>query len=674
MPEINSQTGFARQSRWPELIAGATLFFACYTFASYFWEPWRAPLMALLQLCVTVLIATGCGRVLLRVLGFSDVSDSQKTLIGCTMGLAILSFGTLGLAALHALSGLSTAFLLAALWLVGFTEMRAVVLSLTSNRNLLGERPAPAAAIFFFMLLVFWMTWVPPHEYDSLVYHLPIAQAYVRAHGLVPTNVPIYSGFPQNGEMLFALALVMRSDLLAQMFMWLAMVLSVWWVFELGKREAPLSAVLLSCVLLVTHTSIMLLGSTSYVEPLVMLWTTAAVFSFMRWRQVRAADPEQRSWLALSALFTGFALGTKYYAGITAALLGLYLLWRVIREKDARLSAALDGALFTCVVTALFMPWMVKNAIFAGNPFAPFFNYLFKRSASGLYAEYAKGYFGAITEYRHGAGYFSDLAQLPIMLLTNSLHFGRGMDVLGGLGWELLFWSAPLAAWVAWRNKFLRALAVFCAAYLLVWFSTGVVLRFLSVLAPLMCLLVGCGLYQLWTRLSSWGRWILGAALTLLIACHVLLFLFVQFGVFSAGEVLLGLKDRDQYLGQRLDYYPCARFAEDRLPPTDKILIAGDQRSYYVVQDHLASTIFGQNRFVTWANEAASPEQLARRIRAEGYAAILYVPREFERLGPAFGQFTERGAKNWSQLEPAFAQPAYRSQGCTLYTIAEPHG
>jgi len=40
------------------------------------------------------------------------------------------------------------------------------------------------------------------------------------------------------------------------------LVLSAWWLLELGKREAPLSAVLLGCLLLATHTSVMLLAGT----------------------------------------------------------------------------------------------------------------------------------------------------------------------------------------------------------------------------------------------------------------------------------------------------------------------------------------------------------------------------------------------------------------------------
>jgi hypothetical protein len=255
------------------------------------------------------------------------------------------------------------------------------------------------------------------------------------------------------------------------------------------------------------------------------------------------------------------------------------------------------------------------------------------------------------------------------MLLTNSLRFGRGMDVLGGLGWELLFWCAPLAAWAAWRNKFLRAMALFCSAYLLAWFSTGVVLRFLVVLAPLMSLLVGCGLHALWQRLGSRGRALLSSAVALLCLTHVLLFLFIDVGVFGQASVLLGAEDRDAYLSKKLDYYACARVAQDRLPADAKILVAGEQRGYYVEQEHLASTVYGPNKFIRWANEAESPADLADTLSKEGFTALLLAPREMERIGPALGQFTQQGFKNWSGLEPDYAKPIYRTPACVLYGL-----
>jgi len=411
----------------------------------------------------------------------------------------------------------------------------------------------------------------------------------------------------------------------------------------------------------------MLLASTTYVECLVMLWTTAAVFSFFRWRVA-----PQRGWLVLSAVFTGLALGTKYYAGITAGILGAFLAARLWTGGRAGARArALDLALFAGLATMLFGPWLLKNVLAVGNPFFPFFHRQFPMTGTGWSAESARGYFQVLTEYGHAGSFWRDLRDLPLMLLTNSLRFGRGMDVLGGLGWELLFWLLPLGVWAAWANRFMRGLVLFCGLYLAAWFATGVVLRFLAALAPLLCLLAGCGLYRLWGLLGPWGRLALGGGVGILSLTHALLFLFVQVGVFQVGGVLLGIEDRGQFLSRRLDYYPCARYAAEHAGKNDKILVVGEQRGYYLEQDHRASSVHGPNPHVLWANQAGSPEELARRIRAEGFGWILSAPREAARLGASLGALTEAGSRRWSGLESRL-RAAFRGPACALYAVAEP--
>ncbi len=589
------------------------------------------------------LLATGAGRVLLRWLGVGDVSESQKTLIGATLGLGVLSLLGFALCAARVLYVPALMTALAALWIVGATELRQVIVSLGANRNLLRERPLATAATLALLLLSLWMTFIPPHQYDALVYHLPLPEAYIRAHRFVTVPSLVYSHFPQNGEMLYTVALLLRNDLLAQMFMWLAGALSVWWIFELGKREAPLSAVLLGCVLLAAQTAFMLLCSIAYVEALVMLWLTACLFCFLRWRQI-----DNRGWLLLSAIFLGLALGTKYYAGIAAVLLALWL------AGERRFG---DLAWFTGVTTLTFGPWLIKNGVMAGNPFFPFFNHLLG-AGSGWNDTVAQGYFGALTEYRSLQG----LWRLPALLLTNDPRFGGGMDVLGTLGWDLTFWALPLALWACWGNRFLRALALFCLAYMACWGVTGVVLRFLLVLAPALALLAGNGLYALQQRLGEVGRGLLTGGVAVLLGCHVLLFLFVEFGVYAGAPVALGAQSRDQFLGSRLDYYPCARFVSEHSDKSDKILIVGEQRSYYVDRDHSATSVHAPNAFVAWSNDAENPAALASRIAAEGYAETIVVPRELGRLGDSVGVLTPKGVSNWQGLTPRF-----QGRACAVY-------
>ncbi len=643
-----------------------TLFFALYTFSSYFLPAFLSGLLSFAELLLVMSAASGVGRLAVAWLGFSDISPSQKTLIGATLGLGILSLSVFFIAAVHYLNFLTLTLFLSLLWILGFTELKTMISSLNSAKKMFLNRPFESFLIFSSLLLTLWCCFTPPHQYDSLVYHLPLAAAYVKAHGLV--NIPwlLYSHFPQNGEMLFALSLLFKSDILAQMFMWVSFFLSVWWIFEIARLEIPMEAVILSILLLVTQTSVMLLSTSSYVEPLVMLWTTASVLSFLRWEEIRSSSSDSKSWLILSAIFSGLALGTKYYAGITSGILGSALWIRVFFSPSHK-KALKDATLFTAIVTILFSPWMIKNYFWGGNPFFPFFNALFKNSGSGWNLEIAHNYFNALAEYRSGLNYHH-WVDFPVMLLTNSLHFGRGMDVLGGLGWEILFWSLPLAIWFSRKNQFLKRLTAFSLLYLLIWFLTGVVLRFLIVLCPLLCLLAGNAFEKLKERLSPLTKMVLTSAILIIILTHFLLFLFVNFGVFEAGKVLLGVESRTEYLSQKLLYYPCAHYAAMRTKRNDKILIMGDQRSYYAPAGSIASSIFSPNSFIQDSNLAQNETELASQLKQQGITEIAWVPREMARLGDSLGKLSPQGKVHLQELFEK-SPVLYHSDGCILFSL-----
>ncbi|MCR4294439.1 MAG: hypothetical protein NUW21_02820, partial [Elusimicrobia bacterium] len=366
------------------------------------WVALRPGFVPLILLALTILLATGSGRTLVGKLDLGDMSESQKTLAGATLGLGLLALGGFFLGALGLFKPWAASALLAALWVGGYAELRPALASLAPDRNLLRERPLAAAAVALPLLAALWMCLVPPHQYDSLVYHLALPQAYLREGRLFAPPGVVYSHFPQNGEMLFSLALLLGSDLLAQMYMWLATVLSIWWIFLLGRREAPMNAVALAAIFIATHSALLLMSSTTYVEPLVMLWVTAAALSYERWRGLAAAGGAPRGWLILSALFTGLALGTKYYAGIGAAAFGLRLLfaWAVDRRKER----AADLVLFTGIVSALFAPWLIKNWVCVRNPVFPFLYKWFENTGTGWNAELASGYFRVLVEYGHVGG------------------------------------------------------------------------------------------------------------------------------------------------------------------------------------------------------------------------------------------------------------------------------
>jgi|CXWL01.1.fsa_nt_gi hypothetical protein len=636
--------------------------------ADSLWVALRPGAVPFVLLIFTILLATGSGRALAGRLGLSDMSESQKTLVGATLGLGMLALGGFALGALGLYVPWAASLFLAGLWVLGYAQLKPALMSLSPDQSLLRERPTAVAAVALPLVAALWMCLVPPHQYDSLVYHLALPQAYLREGRLFAPPGIVYAHFPQNGEMLFTLALLLGSDLLAQMFIWLSTVLSIWWVFALGRREAPMSAVALAALFIATHAAVLLMSSTTYVEPLVMLWITAAALSFERWRQLAVEGGKPRGWLILSAMFTGLALGTKYYAGIGAAAFGLRLLFATIVFRNKR-ERVIDLALFVAIVSALFAPWLIKNWICVRNPVFPFLYKWFENTGTGWNAELAAGYFSVLTEYGHVGGFFKSLVSLPILLLRNPLRFGGGMDVLGDLGWDITLWLLPLGAWAAAKNRTLRGLLLFCALWGAAWFSSGVVLRFLTVLVPILALLGACGLVRLWGGLDRWARVVLGSAVGVMTVAHLFLFLFVH-AAFGSASTAFGIETREEFLSRRLDYYPCAAWLRGRAGRNDKVLVVGEQRGYYMPVDHLPSTVHMPNLFVRRANEAASTSELLASLRRDGFTHLMIVPKEAARLGGGLGSLTPHGAVNWGGLEKDL-KTEFAGRGCVVGRVTE---
>jgi hypothetical protein len=613
----------------------------------------RPGLVPLLLLALTALAAAGAGRRLVAALG-GVYDEAEKTVAGTTLGLGVLALGTFALAAIGRLEPWAASGLLGALLLAGWSEVRPALAALADGVRSARARPWLCVLIGLPLAAALWACFVPPHQYDSLVYHLALPQEYLRAGRLYAPAGIVYAHFPQNGEMLFTLALDMGSDLLAQMYVWLATALTIGWLLTFGRRITP--AAPWAAVLVATLTAVLLMSSTTYVEPLAMLWMTGALLAFEASEEGRERGP-----LLLSALFMGLALGTKYYAGLLAVLLVLRLAWR------DRLKAAV---LFTAAASAVFAPWLVKNWIFVGNPVFPFLYKVFPATKLGWTSQLAAGYFHVLIEYGHTNGILRDLVSLPILLFRNPLRFGGGMDVLGDLGWDLVLWLWAYGLWAAWKGRERKGLALLTALYVAGWFSTGVVLRFLTPMAPAMALVGAAGAAAWREKAAGPARALAAAAAGLLIAAHLFLFFFVH-GVVGSAAPMLALEDRAAFLSRKLEYYPCAAYAGAALSPDANILVVGEQRGYYIPRAHLSTTVHAPNLYVRRANEAASPEALARALRGDGFTHLLFVPREALRLGDSVGVFTGLGEANWKGLEKHL-KTSFEGPGCLLAALEAP--
>ncbi|HYV51368.1 MAG TPA: phospholipid carrier-dependent glycosyltransferase, partial [Dongiaceae bacterium] len=518
---------------------------------SYFSAALQAGLVATVFLVGFACVAAAAGRAVLRHAGPAGLGELEKNVVGATLGLGLLATTVFALAALGLLRPWAIALALVLSIALSFSDLRDMIAAFRPR-----EPGLAGAALGLLLALALWTAWVPPHQYDALVYHLPLPAAYLRTGRLLNLEHLIYSHFPQNAEMLFALGLSTGSELLPQLLSWFATALSVGWVFTQAKGRVSPKTAWLASLIVASHASVMILAGTAYVEAFVMLWLTAAVLSWVRGIETQEARG-RRAWLMLAGVFAGLAVGTKYTAGICAASLAIFSLVRWMQKK----ADESEPLLFAIPAAICGAPWLIKNWILLGNPVFPFLFRQLPHRGVAWGAENADRYFHFLTEYGHQPGHFwSDLLSLPYRASFGAVNLGGGMDVIGTLGWAVLFALMPLAAWAAIRDRKLGWIGLYCLIHSTVWFSTVVVLRFLTAIVPLVALVGAAGFFRLTEMAGSRAKPALWAGLGTLLACNLALFLCVH-TIVSSWRPLLGLESREAFLSRMLDYYPCASWA-----------------------------------------------------------------------------------------------------------------
>jgi hypothetical protein len=99
--------------------------------------------------------------------------------------------------------------------------------------------------------------------------------------------------------------------------------------------------------------------------------------------------------------------------------------------------------------------------------------------------------------------------------------------------------------------------------------------------------------------------------------------------------------------------------------------VLGDQRRYYYNKPVIVSTVFNQNPLVAWADGAATPEDLAARMKAQNITHILVNNSELARLDRSYNllPFTPAGRLNWETVRSTLAQPIYHDAHCDVLVL-----
>lgn len=477
----------------------------------------------------------------------------------------------------------------------------------------------------------------PPTQFDSLVYHLALPYKYASAGAYAAAPLNIFSGFPQNIEMLYQLALALNGDILANLIHWSFLPLTALGVYLMGRRSSGAAAGAAAALIWLYTPAALFVATGTYIDLGLAFYVFLSVQAYVFWDETG-----EDSWLWASAAMAGLAAGAKYTAAFPAAVIALLA---VIRSRGV-----VKPFKFGLIALLVFAPWLAKNLVYCGSPVAPW------GTPDG------PAYFAHIKGHGIPVASLLDLLYLPWNLTFFGFSYGGAFDLAGPL---LLLFLPALFLWGK-SDKITRNLVLFSTGFAVCWFFSGKVLRFLLPVIPILSVLAAKGLSDL--AAGKAFKTALYAVLAVAALHNLAMFHWTMAPVDPYSPVLAG-EPRSSYLARKVDYYDAARVVSRGLPSGSRTLFWGETRSYYAGASCDAPTVFNANPAAAAAEAAKTPGGIGRALRRAGYTHMLINYAEAGRLGTD-AALSPAAAARWTVFKLKYLTPVFSGPDCGVFAIA----
>ena len=490
----------------------------------------------------------------------------------------------------------------------------------------------------------------PPLKFDALVYHLTLPKTYLSAGQIEYQPWLIFWGMPQMMEMLFTWAISLGGIEAAPVLAWGAGVLTlVGLVSWTANRISPRAGWVAAACLLGGFTMVISLAW-GYVDWLVMLFGLVTLILLDLWHTMGEREP-----LILAGFVVGFAIGTKYTAGVLALGSVFVVLW-----QSKRMWVNVFWLGLPAMLTVLL--WLLKNILFTGNPLYPL---VFPAAAMNAVRLDLYQNLPALGDWRDA-----------ILLPWQATVFGvEGTDGYNASIGPLLL-GFGLLGWVGWQTRVEMAKRTLAIATILtmtgivIWAISGrltfyaIQTRLHTAIFPAIAMLCGAGfegLKQIKLPGVRLGR-VAGTVLLLVFGLNLL-----EVSVYSlrqgALQYLLGLSTPDEYLNGNLGMTNLAFKAINELPEDARVLTLWETRSLYCTPLCIPDEIV--DRWLTDRAKYGKADAILASWRAAGYTHVMvfHTGANFYRDDPRYSP------EDWQTLNELLASLSVQTDLNQIYTL-----
>ena len=454
--------------------------------------------------------------------------------------------------------------------------------------------PFVASCLAFLPLFV--LALYPPLAFDETLYHLPTTRTFAETGSLpfLPSlRAPV---FPQLDEVLRVPLLLAGGDTATHLVPLLATFVTALLVFVwAGDGLAP-GAGRTAAALLLSSPIVVALATTGYVEAVLAMLVTAALYSFSRWDEGR-----ETPWLLATALFAAAAADVKYFGLFWLGLLGLAVLARSRREERLRHAVLFGGA-----ALAALAPWYGRIVYYTGNPLFPYVPSLFG----------ASDWTPAPVEDIGLRQRLVDVVRIPwdTLLARDRVNAAPPFSP-----WFAL--SIPFVLLHATRNRRTAVLAAAGISWALVWAWLPRDARYLTLLLPAASVLTASALHGTPALRTGFRR---SALATLLILAPGPLYALYRIALL--GPLPSDAATRDAFYARHLPEWGGISFLNGRLAPQDITFVWGCEQLRYYLRGRVVGDFTGPARYDR-IERAGNAGELARSLGVLRVRYLLVVSR-----------------------------------------------
>lgn len=523
-----------------------------------------------------LLIACGLGVRISRWLGVFYASRLEC----CTfaIGLGMGSFIAVGFAlgSLGWLNRWGVLLSLGSMAFIGLPALREVneISGIVSREDIKSDTRflEYMALSFLFLLLVLNLigALVPDTVWDAHSYHLDVPKRWLSAERMVYIPYILFSNWPLNLSVIYAIEmLLIDGSILPQLTHFSLGVLSTLLIYCFVRSRYDSLSASFASIIFYSIPVMTWLSGTAISDLGVSYFTLFAVIAFLRW-----VEKDDRGWMKMAALGTGLAMGTKLTGLFGLALLGLYIFYKGLSQREPIHRVVYQEILAGVVAGGLALPWYLKSYFQTGNPIFPFGYSLFggKYWTATVNTRFITSQFAYMGIGRSMADYLL----LPLRLLVP--HHIPYEGPVSGIFLVGLLWGLAQR-----RDKTVTYLSAYAVLSFILWtrFTTQQVRMLLPALGVL-SVVAGIGIVSL-TKHLKFGKLILSLLMIALIAegvAGVWRERCLPGGLINQVSVVIGRKSREEYLKEHFYLADVLYFANEQLPPGGAILAFNEVRGY----------------------------------------------------------------------------------------------